>query len=105
VAIVVASSHLSHLCGVGWQAMRWARLVAHIELENTGNHNDCLGTISILKHRKLEGFCAIDKKSTTNALLVLHDPISPAVLTDQEERNSRTRFGGGRLKMFHDTSP
>src|SRR5664280_3636098 len=105
VAIVVASRHLSHFCCVGWQAMRRTGLAAHIELKNTWNHNGRLRPISILKHCKLECFCAIDKKSAATALIVLDYPISPAVFTDQEERNSRTRFGRGRLNMFHDTSP
>jgi hypothetical protein len=84
VSIVVASSHLSHLCGIGWQAMFRTSLAAHIELENTRNHNDRLRPISILKHCELECFCAIDEKSTAGALLILHDPIAPAVFTDLE---------------------
>jgi len=103
--IIVASSHLLHLYGVGWQALFWTSLAAHIEFKNTRNHNDRLRPISIFKHCKLEGFCAIDKKSAATALIVLDDPIAPAVFSDQEERNSPTWFGGGRLDVFHDTSP
>jgi hypothetical protein len=92
ITIVVASSHLLHLDGVGWQAMRRTRLAAHIELKNTWNHNDRLRSISILKHCELECFCAIDKKSAAASLIVLDDPIAPAVLADQEERRSGTRL-------------
>src|SRR5664279_4033726 len=101
--IVVALRHLSLLCGVDWQAMCWSGIAAHIEFKNTRNHNDRLRPISIFKHCKLEGFCAIDKKSAATALIILDDPIAPAVFTDQEERNSHTWFG--RLNMFHGTSP
>jgi hypothetical protein len=84
VAIVVSSSHLLHLYGVGWQAIRRIRVAAHIEFKNTGNHNDRLRPISILKHCELEGFGAIDEKSAVVALVVLDYPIAPAVFTDQE---------------------
>jgi len=103
--IVVASSHLLHLYGVGWQALFRTGLAAHIEFKNTRNHNDRLRPISIFKHCKLEGFCAIDKKSAATALIVLDNPIASAVFSDQEVRNSRAWFGGGRLDMFHGTSP
>jgi hypothetical protein len=105
VAIVLASSRLSLVYGVGWQEMRWGGLAAHIEFKNTRNHNDRLRPISILKHCELEGFCAIDEKSAAVALVVLDDPIAPAVFTDQEERRSGTRLRRGRFRMFHDTSP
>jgi hypothetical protein len=105
VAIVVSSSHLLHLYGVGWQAIRGIRLAAHIELKNTWNHNDRLRPISILEHCELEGFCAIDKKSAAVALIVLDYPIAPAVFSDQEERRSSTRLRRGRFRMFHGTSP
>jgi hypothetical protein len=105
VSIVVASSHLLHFYGVGWRAPFRTSLAAHIEFKNTRNHNDRLRPISIFKHCKLECFYAIDKKSAAAAQIVLDDPIAPAVLSDQEERKSRTRFGRGRLDMFHDTSP
>jgi hypothetical protein len=104
VAIVVASSHLLHLYGVGWRALFRTSLAAHIEFKNTWNHNDRLRPISILEHCELECFCTINKKSTAPALIVLDYPIAPTVFSDQEERNSRTRFGGGRLNMFLDTS-
>jgi hypothetical protein len=105
VTVVLASSHLLHFYGVGWRAPFQTGLTAHIEFKNSRDHNDRLRPIPILKHCKLESFCAIDEKSTTIALLVLNDPIPPAVFSDQKERNSRTRFGRGRLDMFHDTSP
>src|SRR5271169_5990883 len=104
-AIAVALGHLLHLHGVGWQALFRTGLAAHIEFKNTWNHNDRLRPISIFKHCKLEGFCAIDKKSAATALIVLDDPMAPAVCSDQEERNSPTRFGGGGLDVLHDTSP
>jgi hypothetical protein len=107
VAIVVASGHLSLLHGisVGWQAMRQAGLAANIEFKNSRHHNDRLRSISILKHCEAERLGAVNEKSATSAALVLDDPISPAVFADQKERNPRTRFRGGRLDMFHDTSP
>ena len=102
--IVVASSPMPHQSDVRWWRLRiW--LAAHIELKNAWNHNDGLWPIAVFKHCELECFGAINEKSATNALLVLNDPISPTVFSDHEERNSRTRFGGGRLDMFHDTSP
>jgi hypothetical protein len=84
VAIVVSSSHLLHWYGVGWQALLRTSLAAHIEFKNTGNHNDRLRPISILEHCELEGFGAIDEKSAAIALVVLDDPMAPAVFTDQE---------------------
>jgi hypothetical protein len=105
VAIVVASSHLLHLYGVGWRALFRTSLAAHIELKNTWNHNDRLRPISILKHCEFEGFGEIDKKSAAAALIVLDDPIAAAVFADQELRQSGTRLRRGRFRMFHDTSP
>jgi hypothetical protein len=105
LAIVIASSRLSLVYGVGWQEMRWGGLAAHIEFKNTRNHNDRLRPISILKHCELEGFGAIDKKSAAAALIVLDYPMAPAVFTDQEERRSSTRLRRGRFRMFHGTSP
>src|SRR5271167_4579818 len=69
VAIVLVSSHPLHFHGVGWRAMREAGRVTHIEFKYSRNHNDRLRPIPILKHCKLESFCAIDEKSTTIALL------------------------------------
>src|SRR5450759_2771602 len=99
MAGIVASGDLSLALGVGVlrRAMGYGRFAAYIELENTGNHDDGLGTISILKHCVLEGFRAIDKKSSAAALLFLDYPVAPAVLADQEERSSRTRLYRGRL--------
>jgi hypothetical protein len=105
VIIVVASSHLSKLWDVVRQMVGRSGLAAHIEFKNTWHHNDRLRPIAILKHCELECLGAIDKKSAAAALIVLDYPIAPAVFSDHEEWNSRTRFGGGRLDMFHDTSP
>jgi hypothetical protein len=86
--IAFASGDLSLAPGVGVElgVMAYGCRAAHIELENPGNHNDGLWTISILKHCELEGFRAVDKKSAAAALFFLDHPISVAVLTDQEVR-------------------
>jgi hypothetical protein len=56
-----------------------------IELENARNHHDRLRPISILEHCELECFCAVDEKSAANALLILNDPIPPAVFANQKK--------------------
>src|SRR5476651_622671 len=106
MADIVASGDLSFARGVGVErrAMGDGRLAVRIELENTGNHNDGLWTISVLKHCVLEGFRAIDKKSAAAALLFLDHLVSPAILADHEERRSGARLRRGRFYMFHDTS-
>jgi hypothetical protein len=82
-----------------------ARLAAQIELENTGNHDDCLGPISVLEHREAERFRAIDEQATAKVLLVLNNPVTAAVHTDKEEVSSRARYRRGRFQLAHDTSP
>jgi len=70
-----------------------ARLGTQIELENAGNHDDGLGPMSILEHREPERFRPIDEQAAAKVLLVLNNPVTAAVLTDEEElRSRRGRF-------------
>lgn len=60
-------------------------LAAHVELKDSGHHDNCLRSISILEHRKFHGFGAIDEQAATKTLLILRDPISPAVSADAKQ--------------------
>ena len=44
-----------------------SRLATHIKLEIPGNHNDSLGSISVLEQRELERFCAVDEQAATKS--------------------------------------
>jgi hypothetical protein len=83
---------------VEWQLMRCARFTTHIELENTGNHDNGLRPVSVLKHCKPDRLGTIDEESAAYAAMVLNNPDPPAILADQEERRSRTR---GRFCLSH----
>ena len=77
------------------------RVTAHIELENSRNHDDGLGPMSILKQRKPQRFGAIGEQAATTVLLVLNNPIAATVLADKEEGG----FRRGRFLFVHDTFP
>lgn len=87
------------------QPMDGTRLTAHIELENTRNHNDGLGPMSIFEEREPERFCAVDEQAAAKMLLVLNNPVSLAILTDEEKARFCARSRRGRFLLAHDTSP
>ena len=62
--------------------MSCARSTAHIELENTGNHDHGLRPIAVLKHGKPDRLGAIDEDPAAEAALVPNNPIPPAVLAE-----------------------
>jgi hypothetical protein len=83
--------------GVERQLMHDTRRTAHIELEHAGNHNDGLGSVSILEKGEPECFGAVDEQATAKVLLVLDNPVAAAVLADKEEGRSRARSRRGRF--------
>jgi hypothetical protein len=83
--------------------MRCSLLMTRIEFEYTRNHHDCFRVTPILEHRETKCLRAVNEKSATHLLLVLDDPVSTAVLADQEDLGAG--FERGRLRMFHDTFP
>jgi hypothetical protein len=72
----------------GHRPMCGTRFTAHIELENTDNHDHGLRPIAVLKHGKPERLGAVDEDPAAEAALVLNDPIPPTILADQKERRS-----------------
>jgi hypothetical protein len=74
--------------GVDSRLMQNSRLATDIKLEPPKNHNDGLGSISILEQREPERLCAVDEQSTTKAMLVLNNPVAAAVPTDKEQGTS-----------------
>jgi hypothetical protein len=70
----------------GRRLMRCARFTTHVEFENTGNHDNGLRPIAVLKHGKPKRLSPIDEESTAYAAMVLNNPDPPAILADQEER-------------------
>jgi hypothetical protein len=62
-----------------------ARRAGQIEFEDSGNHDDRLGPISIFEQRVAERLRAVDEQAAASMLLILHDPVAAAVLTDKEE--------------------
>jgi hypothetical protein len=61
---------------------------AHIELENTDNHDHGLRPIAVLKHGKPERLGTIDEDPAAETALVLNDPIPPTILANHKERRS-----------------
>jgi hypothetical protein len=90
---------------IDWQTTRRRDIAIHIEFENAGHHDDRLRLISILEHRETKCLSAINEQPAAEASLVLDHPVSPAVLTDEELQRPRTWNCGGRVSLFHDTSP
>jgi len=60
-------------------------LAAHVELESSRHHDDGLRPVSILEHRKFDRFGAINKQAAAKTLLILSNPISPAVSADAKQ--------------------
>jgi hypothetical protein len=87
------------------QLMHGTRVAAHIELKNTRNHNDGLGPMSIFEQRETERFCTADEEAAAKMLLVLNNPVSLAVLTDEKKGRFRLRSRRGRFLLAHDTFP
>jgi hypothetical protein len=75
------------------------RATAHIELENSGKHDDGLWPMSIFEEGEAERFRAVDEEAATAVLLILNNPIAVAVLANEEEGRSRRR------RLVHDTLP
>jgi hypothetical protein len=84
----------------GRRPMSCARSTAHIELENTGNHDHCLRSTALVKHGKPDRLGTIDEDPTAEAALVPNNPITPAVLPDQKQRRFGTRRPARRLTII-----
>ena len=65
--------------------MRCARFTIHIELQNTGNQDNGLRPIAVLKHGKPERLGTIDEDPAAEAALVPNNPVPPAILADHKE--------------------
>src|SRR5271169_2500488 len=75
--------------GIDWRLFYDTRRATQIELENTGNHDDGLGPMSVLEHREPECLRAVDEQAAAKSLLVLNNPVAATVLADKEELRSR----------------
>ena len=64
--------------------MRGERVAARIELKDARDHHDGLRVVAIFKQREAKRFDTVDKQPAASSALVLHDPISAAVLADHE---------------------
>jgi hypothetical protein len=82
-----------------------ARCSRHIEFKNSADRDIGLSSIGILGSHEAKRIYTIDKKTATGSASVLHHPISVAVLTNHEQRNSQTRGRFGFLLLFHINSP
>ena len=82
-----------------------ARCSRHIEFKNSADRDIGLSSIGILGSNEAKRIYTIDKKTTTGSALVLHHPISVAVLTHHEQWSSQTRGRFGFLLLFHMNSP
>ena len=74
------------------------RLVAHVELENSGDHDHGLRAVAILEHRKFQGFGAVDEQTTAKAFLILNDPVAAVVLPIRKSEEFE-QLGEGGLSM------
>jgi len=61
--------------------------------------------MSIFGQRKPERFCAVDEQAAVKMMLVLNNPVSLTVPTDEEKVKFRVRTRRGRFLMDHDASP
>src|SRR5262249_49062227 len=75
-----------------------ARRAAHVELEDTRNHDDRLRPLAGLLHGEADRVAAVDEQPPAPATLILDDPMAAAVTADQEKiaRASFRRFRFGR---------
>jgi hypothetical protein len=62
---------------------------AHVQLQNARHHDDGLRTIAAFVHCKFEGFGATDEKAPAKTFWTLYDPVTVAILTNEEKRASR----------------
>src|SRR5712692_11125917 len=84
--------------------MTCAGLAAHVELENSRDHDNGLRTVPVLEHCKFHCFSAVDEQAATKTSLILDHPVAAAVFANQEERGLRTTRRG-RFTFVHGTSP
>src|SRR5712692_2452496 len=84
--------------------MTCAGLAAHVELENSRDHDNGLRTVPVLEHCKFHCFSAVDEQAAKKTSLILDDPVAAAVFANQEERG-RPTTRRGRFTFVHDTSP
>jgi hypothetical protein len=61
-----------------------SRLAAHVELENSWDHDHGLRAVAVLEPGKFQGFRSVDEQAAAKADLVLNDPVAAAVPADQE---------------------
>jgi hypothetical protein len=71
-----------------------------VELEHAWNHEHGLGSPSVFKQRKVQGFGAIDKQTSAQPGLVLDDPRAATVSADVEKVCSGGSIGRGRFSIF-----
>ena len=79
------------------------RLVAHIELENTGHHDDGMRAITVLKHCKFHCLSAVYEQATAEPFLVLDDPIAMAVPANLKKAWPGNHATRGRFRLAHGT--
>ena len=79
------------------------RRIPDIQLEDPWDNNDRLRTVPVLEYCELEGLGSTDEKPAPEPLLILHDPMAVAVLTDAEWARMRRRLRRGRFGFVHGT--
>jgi hypothetical protein len=67
------------------------RRSSHIEFKNSSHRYEGLREIAILGPNVTQRLRTIDKQAAASPIIVLNDPVPPAVLTHQENRLSQAR--------------
>src|ERR1700735_4537005 len=67
-----------------------ALIAADFEFQDFRNHDDGLRSISVLGTHESESRIAIDEKTAAYSPLIFDHPVSSTVLTNHEQRRSKT---------------
>lgn len=81
-----------------------ARLAAHVELENAGDHDHGLRPIPVLEHREFHRLGTVHEHAAAKTALILDDPVAAAVSADPEQ-GLGTRRRGRFAFIIHGTFP
>src|SRR5580693_6748196 len=73
-----------------------------VEFDDVGGQHDGRGMISVFGQRIFHRLRAADEQSTEQAVAFLGDPVSPAVLSDQDLVRMARR---GFIDLFHCNTP
>src|SRR5215469_1978299 len=81
-----------------------ARLAAHVELENAGDHDHGLWPIPVLEHREFHRLGTVHEHAAAKTALILDDPVAAAVPADPEQGLGTSRRGRFTF-IIHGTFP